>query len=70
MFLSLQGKRISARVDGQVIKGRLISTRDGFCTIDPDRGPRINVNRWSISMISEESRPVSRCPKITKMFWK
>jgi hypothetical protein len=69
-FLSLQGKRVSATVDGQTIKGRLISTRDGFCTIDPDRGPRTTVNKWSISMISEEQRPVSRSPKISKLFWK
>ena len=70
-FLDLQGRRIVATVDGQRIKGRLISTRDGFCTIQEDRsGPRTVVNKWAISMISEEQRPVSRSPKITKMFWK
>jgi hypothetical protein len=69
-FFYLVGRRIIARVDGQAIKGRLLSVRDGFCTIDPDRGPRTTVNKWSISSISEEHRPISRSPKITKMFWK
>lgn len=69
-FFDLVGRRIVAYVDGQPIKGRLLSVRDGFCTIDPDRGPRTTVNKWSISSISEERRPVSRCPKITRMFWK
>jgi hypothetical protein len=70
-FLALVGKRIIATVDGQRIRGRLISIRDGFATIQEDRsGPRTTVNKWSISMISEEQRPVSRSPKISRMFWK
>ena len=70
-FLDLVGRRVTATVDGQRIRGRLISVRDGFATIQEDRsGPRTTVNKWAISMISEESRPVSRSPKITKMFWK
>jgi hypothetical protein len=70
-LLDLVGRRIVATVDGQRIKGRMISFRGGFVTIQEDRsGPRTTVNKWAISMISEESRPVSRSPKITKMFWK
>ena len=69
-FLTLQGRRVDVLVAGQRIRGRLLSVRDGFCTVDPDRGPRTTVNKWSICSISEETRPISRSPKITKMFWK
>ena len=69
-FLSLQGRRVDVLVAGQRIRGRLLSVRDGFLTVDPDRGPRISINKYEVSSISEETRPVSRCPKITRMFWK
>jgi hypothetical protein len=69
-FLSLQGRRVDVLVAGQRIRGRLLSVRDGFLTVDPDRGPRISINKYEVSSISEEQRPVSRCPKITRMFWK
>jgi hypothetical protein len=69
-FLSLQGRRVDVLVAGQRVRGRLLSCRDGFLTVDPDRGPRITFNKYEVSSISEEQRPVSRCPKITKMFWK
>ena len=69
-FLSLQGRRVDVLVAGQRIRGRLLSVRDGFLTVDPDRGPRISINKYEVSSISEEQRPISRCPKITKMFWK
>ena len=69
-FLSLQGRRVDVLVAGQRIRGRLLSVRDGFLTVDPDKGPRISINKYEVSSISEETRPVSRCPKITRMFWK
>jgi hypothetical protein len=69
-FLVLQGRRVDVHVAGQRIRGRLLSVRDGFLTVDPDRGPRISINKYEVSSISEEQRPVSRCPKITRMFWK
>ena len=69
-FLSLQGRRVDVLVAVQRIRGRLLSVRDGFLTVDPDRGPRISINKYEVSSISEEQRPVSRSPKITKMFWK
>ena len=69
-FLSLQVRRVDVLVPGQRIRGRLLSVRDGFLTVDPDRGPRISINKYEVSSISEEQQPVSRCPKITKMFWK
>ena len=69
-FLSLQGRRVDVLVAGQRIRGRLLSVRDGFLTVDPDRGPRISINKYEVSSISEETRPISRCPKMTKMFWK
>jgi len=69
-FLSLQGRRVDVLVAGQRIRGRLLSVRDGFLTVDPDRGPRISINKFEVSSISEETRPISRCPKIARMFWK
>jgi hypothetical protein len=69
-FLSLQGRRVDVLVAGQRIRGRLLSVRDGFLTVDPDRGPRISINKYEVSSISEEQRPISRSPKITRMFWK
>jgi hypothetical protein len=69
-FLCLQGRRVDVLVAGQRIRGRLLSVRDGFLTVDPDRGPRISINKYEVSSISEEQRPVSRSPKITRMFWK
>jgi hypothetical protein len=69
-FLSLQGRRVDVLVAGQRIRGRLLSVRDGFLTVDPDRGPRISINKYEVSSISEEQRPISRCPKISRMFWK
>jgi len=69
-FLSLQGRRVDVLVAGQRIRGRLLSVRDGFLTVDPDRGPRISINKYEVSSITEERRPVSRSPKITRMFWK
>jgi hypothetical protein len=69
-FLSLQGRRVDVLVAGQRIKGRLLSVRDGFLTVDPDRGPRISINKYEVSSISAEQRPVSRSPKTTRMFWK
>lgn len=61
---------IGQRVDGNVIKGRLLSCRDSFVTIDPDRGARFTVNKYAVTSIQAEQRPVSRCPKVTRMFWK
>ena len=70
-FFDLTGKRVIARVDGQAVRGRLVSVRDGFCTIQPDRsGPRITVSKWSISSIQEESRPASRSPRLSRTFWR
>ena len=69
-FLSLQGRRVDVLVAGQRIRGRLLSVRDGFLTVDPDRGPRISINKYEVSSISEERRPVSRSPKITRTFWR
>jgi hypothetical protein len=70
-FMELEGRRVICKVDGQQIRGRLISVRDGFLTLQEDRTkPRITLNKFEISSITEESRPVSRCPKITRMFWK
>jgi len=70
-FMELEGRRVICKVDGQQIRGRLISVRDGFLTLQEDRSrPRITLNKYEISSISEETRPISRCPKITRMFWK
>jgi hypothetical protein len=70
-FMELEGRRVICKVDGQQIRGRLISCRDGFLTLQEDRNkPRITLNKYEISSISEVQRPISRCPKITRMFWK
>lgn len=69
-FFSLQGRRVVVNVDGQRIIGRLLSVRDGFLTIDPDRGPRISVNKFSVTSIRAEQRPVSRSPRLGRTFWK
>jgi hypothetical protein len=42
-FMELEGWRVICKVDGQQIRGRLISCRDGFITMQEDRTkPRIN----------------------------
>lgn len=69
-LLSLEGKRVNVTVDGMRLYGRLVSARGDFVTIEQDRGPRMSINRYEISTISEETRPISRSPKITRMFWK
>ncbi|TFH54023.1 MAG: hypothetical protein E4G89_00600 [Methanothrix sp.] len=67
-FMELEGRRVICKVDGQQIRGRLIYVRDGFITMQEDRTkPRITLNKYEISSITEESRPISRSPK---MFWK
>ena len=58
-ILALEGRRVVAVVDGQRIKGRLVSARNDFLTIEPLRGPRMIINRFEISSIQEEVRPVS-----------
>ena len=69
-LLSLEGKRVNVVVDGTKLRGRLVSARGDFVTIEPDRGPRMSINRYEISTINEEPRPVSRSPKITRSFWR
>lgn len=62
-FMELEGRRVVCKVDGQQIRGRLISCRDGFLTLQEDRNkPRITLNKYEISSISEEQRPISRSP--------
>ncbi|MDD5703437.1 MAG: hypothetical protein PHU23_15490 [Dehalococcoidales bacterium] len=67
-FFDLIGQRVAVNVDGTVIKGRLLSCRDSFVTIDPDRGARFTVNKYAVTSIRAETRPISRCPKVTKTF--
>ena len=69
-FFSLQGRRVLVAVDGQKIRGRLISCRDSFVTLDQDKGPRISLNKYSITSISEDRPAVSRCSKVSRNFWK
>ena len=70
-FLDLTGKRVIAHVDGQAIRGRLISCRDGHVTIQPDRSsPRITISKWAITTIQEDAPRVSRSPGISKAFWR
>jgi hypothetical protein len=69
-FFDLIGQRVAVNVDGSIIKGRLLSCRDSFVTIDPDRGARFTINKYAVTSIQAEQRPVSRCDKITRNFWR
>lgn len=69
-FFDLIGHRVQLSLDGRVIKGRLISCRDSFITLDPDRGARFTVNKYAVTSIQEEQRRESRSPKISRLFWK
>ena len=70
-FFALVGKRISARVDGQAVRGRLVPVRDGFCTIQPDRSAAgITVSKWAITTIQEDAPRVSRSPRLSRTFWR
>jgi hypothetical protein len=68
--LNLEGRCVQVIVDGQKLKGRLISVRDGFITLQQDQGPRISINKFSITSIMEESRPISKTPRLTRTFWR
>ena len=62
-----EGKRVNVTVDGMKLYGRLVSARGDFVTIEQDRGPRMSINRYEISTINEEQRPISgstRTPRI------
>jgi len=69
-ILALAGRRVVAVVDGQKIRGRLVSARSDFLTIAPPRGPRMIINRFEVSTIQEDARPASRCPKDARTFWR
>ncbi len=69
-LLFLEGRRVQIVIDGQKLKGRLISVRDGFITLQQDQGPRISINKFSITSIMEEQRPISRTPRLTRAFWR
>ena len=69
-FYDLVGQRVSLSVGGQRIRGRLLSVRDGFLTIDPDHGRRISVNRYEVSTIEADGPKVSRSPRLSRQFWK
>ena len=69
-LLSLEGKRVVAILEGQKIRGRLISLRDGFITIEPWNGPRICINQYELTSISEDVQFQSRSPRLTRIFWK
>jgi len=69
-LLLLEGKRVVAILGGQKIRGRLISVRDGFLTIEPWNGPRICINQYELTSISEDVQRQSRTPRLTRTFWK
>ena len=43
-------------VDGQKIRGRLLSCRDRFLTLDPGKGARITPNKYAVASIQADSR--------------
>jgi hypothetical protein len=54
---------------GQHIRGRLLSVRDGVLTVGPDKGPRVTFNKFEVTSISEETRPISRLARNDRYFW-
>ncbi len=69
-IMELEGRRVLAMVDGMQVRGRLVSCRAGFLTIQPDRGPRMHMNRYEVSWVQEEPQRVSRSRKIDRLFWR
>jgi hypothetical protein len=69
-LLNLEGRRVSLVVDGQRMRGRLISVRDDFLTVQPERGPRISINKYEVTSIQEEAQRVDRCPRLARAFWR
>ena len=69
-IMELEGRRVLAVVDGLQVRGRLISARSDFVTIEPDRGPRMHLNRYEVSRIQEEPQRASRSRKIDRLFWR
>jgi len=69
-IIELEGRRVLAVVDGLQVRGRLVSVRSDFVTIEPDRGPRMHLNRYEVSRIQEEPQRVSRSRKIDRLFWR
>jgi len=69
-IIELEGRRVLAVVDGLQVRGRLVSARSDFVTIEPDRGPRMHLNRYEVSRIQEEPQRVSRSRKIDRLFWR
>jgi len=67
-IIELVGRRVLAVVDGLQVRGRLVSVRSDFVTIEPDRGPRMHLNRYEVSRIQEEPQRVSRSRKIDRLF--
>ena len=69
-LLLREGKRVVAIIGGQKIRGRLISLRDGFLIIEPRNGPRISINQFELTSISEDVRQQSRSLRLNRAFWK
>ncbi len=69
-IMELEGRRVLAMVDGMQVRGRLVSCRAGFLTIQPDRGPRMHMNRYEVSWVQEDATKASHCRKVGRLFWR
>lgn len=69
-IMELEGRRVLAVVDGLQVRGRLVSVRSDFVTIEPDRGPRMHLNRYEVSRIQEDATKASHCRKVGRLFWR
>jgi len=69
-IIELEGRRVLAVVDGLQVRGRLVSARSDFVTIEPDRGPRMHLNRYEVSWVQEDATKASHCRKVGRLFWR
>lgn len=69
-LLSLVGRRVLLELPDRMLRGRLISVRDGLLTVEPDRGQRLTINQYVITSIQADPLKVSRCPRLSRAFWR
>lgn len=53
-LLDLVGSRVRIAIDGRIVRGRLISCRDDFLTIEQRPGRRIYLNAFELSSIERD----------------
>lgn len=75
-LLDLERKNVTlVMVDGERIRGRLLSVRGDLLTIQSDypRRRRITISRYAMRSIEEEGPKISSSPsarRLSKVFWR